>query len=109
MGVAVSVSVPSAARVLPTDPIGPVRPVLAFPDRNALLHAIDREPARAKRFAAVRRARSAKNRDVTYVELARAMVDGDTHSGKLTLDFERDSFDFALRHARVRLVLEPRH
>src|SRR5690606_28976784 len=66
-----------AARGLPADPVRSVGPLLAFPDRHALLDAIDQEAPRAERFASMRRARRADDRRVADRELADPVVHGE--------------------------------
>ena len=95
-----------AARVLPADPVRPVGAVLALPDGDALLHAIDHEPARAERLAAMGSARGADHRDVADLERAHAVQRGDARAGDLGFDLGSNAVHLGDRHRRVGLVLE---
>lgn len=98
-----------AARVAPSNPIGALGTVLALPNREALLDAIDEEAAGAERLAAMRCARRAGDCDVTDAKGADAVCGGHTHSGDFVAELLEDPRELGLGHRAVGFVLEQRH
>lgn len=98
-----------AARVAPADPIRPLGPVLALPDRNARFDLVDEPPARGERLAPMRCARGAHDGRVAHAERADTVNDGDPHARNVALDFLGDTAHLGHGHGRVGLVFEERH
>ena len=98
-----------AARVLPADPIRPVRTVLSLPDGDSLLHAINHEPTSTEGLIAMGSARCADHRDLTDLERAHAVHSSHACPRDLGLDLGSNAIHLGDRHRRVGLVFELGH
>src|SRR5262245_24194063 len=93
-----------APRVFPADPVRTVGAVLALPDGQPCLDAIDQLAARAERFSSVRGARGAGDGRVADAERPGPMRRCHTDAGHLALQLREDLAELALGHRLVRFV-----
>lgn len=82
--------------------------MLALPDGDALLDAIDEEAAGPEGLVAVGGAGGAEDRGVADLEGADAVLHGEANAGDLALDPGDDALHLGDGHGRVRFVLEER-
>lgn len=90
--------------VLP-DPLGAFRPDFFLPDRDGLLEGVDGEPAGLEGFTPVRCRRGNGDADISDLEGAEPMGDGDPHTPPFD-SLRRDAGHLRARQGLVRFVLE---
>lgn len=98
--------VTGTAGIFPADPIGAVGAVLAFPDGDRPLYAIDERPAGAEGLTAVDGARDAEDGDVPDRKRTDAMLHGDADPGEVVSHSRFDACNFRFGHRVVGVVFE---
>ena len=106
--VAVGMTV-AAACVDPTDPVRAVRAVLALPNRQPRLDAVDEAAAGDKRLLTMRCTRGADHCGIANDERARSVRRLDADAWQLARDLVENTSELGLGHRSVRLVLEQLH
>jgi hypothetical protein len=105
--VCVSVSVSwAAARILPANPVGSVRPVFPFPDGDVFLDAIDEQATSAKCLVPMSRTGRTNDGSVSHLEGAYPMERRQADTRDFSFDLSRNFSHLLFGHALVCLVFQ---